>query len=379
MGKNEIVLSLDTPDRETIFNQWKSLLVSLNSPFALYASPDWFETLQATDPDNYALSLSRTKDDGVKSILPLQFKSRDLIFSVARKEIFSYKTTCAIVLGGEPLGTMQVEEYDTLFQELFNSKKNIDAIFFKCLQDTNPFFNKLNHLGKQSGAFIHFIERKPETFTYVKLDNSFDEYLAKFNSKARYNLKRQWRVALKTSGNKLKIERITNISQMKFFEQTGKFILDNSWKSGMSENYSTFSQENCNIYKAVAEKGLLRSYVLMADDDPWAFVLGFQDQGIYHYSNIAYSKEYSKLSPGIVLFYKMMEDLFLFDTPDIVNFGIGDSPYKRRFGTNSLISSDHLLFRNNFKNKFMIKLFVLLDNLKFFLKEYCQVLFRNKL
>lgn len=364
--KTQVIEDIHKFDKDRIINRWNLFLESINSPFALYASVDWFQALYSIDPENYLLGVSETENGKIKSIFPIQTKDKEIIFSIARKELFKFKFFSAWVLGGEPLGQLPLKDYHPLFQTLFSQRKNIQAVYFKCLQNSNPFFPALNDLKKN---FIHYIERKPETFTYITLGKSFDEYLAKFNSKARYNLKRQWRMALKKSGDTLRLERISNVSQMDFFIKSGKYVLDNSWKTGLSESHTTFSDENCRIYRAAAKNGLLRSYVLMDDENPWAFVLGFQGQGIFHYSNIAYSNTHSKLSPGIVLFYKMMEDLFLYKKPETLNFGIGDSPYKRRFGSDSLISSDHILFRKNLKNMCIVSFLNLSNAIKTLIKR----------
>ena len=121
--KSKLITSLDNSDKKKIFNDWNTLLKSFKSPFALYATPTWFETLHDIDPSNYILGISETEEGQIQSIIPIEIKSKELIFSIYRKNIFKYKFNCAYVLGGEPLGIIPSEEYGELFKKLIKRIK----------------------------------------------------------------------------------------------------------------------------------------------------------------------------------------------------------------------------------------------------------------
>ena len=131
------------------------MLKTFKSPFALYATPTWFETLHNIDPSNYILGISETEEGQVQSIIPIEIKSKELIFSIHRKDIFKYKFNCAYVLGGEPLGIISSEEYDELFKKLINSKRNLSAISFKCIRESSPFSKKLTDIIKIENVFLN--------------------------------------------------------------------------------------------------------------------------------------------------------------------------------------------------------------------------------
>ena len=54
--------------------------------------------------------------------------------------------------------------------------------------------------------------------------------------------------------------------------------------------------------------------------------------GRYAYDETAYDSQYAASSPGSILTYAAIEDLFRADTPRLLDFGFGDGAYKRTFG-----------------------------------------------
>jgi CelD/BcsL family acetyltransferase involved in cellulose biosynthesis len=77
-----------------------------------------------------------------------------------------------------------------------------------------------------------------------------------------------------------------------------------------------------------------------------AFVLGFQYRGVFHYSDVAYDEEFAGLSPGSVLLFLLLEDLFGHCRPSILHFGIGEADYKRRFSNFKEYDNEVLLMRS---------------------------------
>jgi CelD/BcsL family acetyltransferase involved in cellulose biosynthesis len=85
--------------------------------------------------------------------------------------------------------------------------------------------------------------------------------------------------------------------------------------------------------REMARLGRLRSYVLMAADAPAATVLGFQHRGTFMDEAPAYDEGWKKHSPGLVLSYLLLKDLFAGDPPRQVDFGFGYNQYKEVLGT----------------------------------------------
>jgi hypothetical protein len=173
-------------------------------------------------------------------------------------------------------------------------------------------------------------------------------------------------LASESNNGNLALKRITSPDDIDYFIEKSRTVLGRSWKSHHAEGTELFTDTRCAEYFSLAKHGLMRSYVLIGNDEPIAFILGFQWNNIYHYSNIAYDLQKSALSPGTVLFYLMLEDLHIYDKPEILNFGIGDSLYKRRFGTDNSVDCSVSVIKStlfNIVKYFVIKRIGILKNL----------------
>ena len=66
-------------------------------------------------------------------------------------------------------------------------------------------------------------------------------------------------------------------------------------------------------------------YVLERNEIPIAYRLGAQSGRYFSCMESRYDRRnYEKLSPGIVCLYKHLEELFQENTPEILDFGLGD-------------------------------------------------------
>jgi len=80
-----------------------------------------------------------------------------------------------------------------------------------------------------------------------------------------------------------------------------------------------------------AAKGWLRGYVLYLDDQPVAFWIGTLSGGVFRLDYIGYDPAYERLSPGVFLLTRAVEDLCQ-STAREVDFGHGSELYKQQFG-----------------------------------------------
>ncbi|HLA83929.1 MAG TPA: GNAT family N-acetyltransferase [Thermoguttaceae bacterium] len=111
-------------------------------------------------------------------------------------------------------------------------------------------------------------------------------------------------------------------------------IEERSWKAerkvsldlmqGPQRLYETFA-------RAATGNGLLRSYVLYLDSKPVVYLYGVTFRNEYYALRTAYDSEYGKLSPGVVLFDRVLRDAFE-EKREVVDFGPGDeSRWKHDF------------------------------------------------
>jgi CelD/BcsL family acetyltransferase involved in cellulose biosynthesis len=96
--------------------------------------------------------------------------------------------------------------------------------------------------------------------------------------------------------------------------------------------------------RASMEHGWFRGYVLYLDGTPVAFHHGELFGGRFRHGRPGYDPELSHLRIGTYLLLKMIDDLCQRPDAQIVDYGIGDAAYKKRFGTRSRVEGNVVVY-----------------------------------
>lgn len=162
---------------------------------------------------------------------------------------------------------------------------------------------------------------------YVRFPAPASAYWRALPGKARYKLRR------KARGFSHRLVAVTRPEHVADFLAKARWVSERSWQGRRFGLRVTGSREEIREAARLAEAGALRSYLLEAEDgSPVAFVLGSQWGGLFRHEETAYDTAWAELSPGIVLLFRLLEDLTERDPPRLLDFGAGDAEYKRSFG-----------------------------------------------
>ena len=159
------------------------------------------------------------------------------------------------------------------------------------------------------------------------MPESFERYLSSLRPKSRGNLRRQVSKLEAAAGNALALRRYSQPEAMDELIAHVAVIWNKSWHSKFGG-----APPAAAFLKGLARAGWVRSYVLFARQEPVAFVVGYQYKGRYYYESTAYDPGWQQYSPGAVLTWLMLEDLFSRDRPSVVDFGFGYNQYKEVLG-----------------------------------------------
>jgi hypothetical protein len=140
--------------------------------------------------------------------------------------------------------------------------------------------------------------------------------------------------------------RVEQAKDVRMFLDEAAAVSVRSWQHTLGLQMDN-SPDECRRYERLAEKGVLRCYLLKCGDTACAFIRGFQYGDVYYYSRTGFHEDYAAFSPGKVLFYLMLEDLHEYRPPVRLNFQEGDYEYKRRFANNCVEKTDILLVRTD--------------------------------
>jgi len=202
---------------------------------------------------------------------------------------------------------------------------------------------------KHKDGIVYVSSTYPRYLTDISTD--FDTYQKKLGQKARYNLRK---------------------SSKKFFEQTDMNPSFKAYKteSEISEFYDlarivskeTYQEKQLGIsipddpkylarLKTKAQNNEARGYLLFMNDTPIAFALALAESGTLIGEYMGFDVKYSKYSPGVVVKWESLKDLFEEQIFNWFDFTEGEGLHKRRFATHSFDCGDVFIVPPSLKNK----------------------------
>jgi hypothetical protein len=331
---------------------WEGLLETYSHPNSLYQSPGWFEHKQATGSGDKLFLVGLT--DGAErlaGLVPLAQGQWNLDYSLKALRVWRTKLRCLSVLGSVPLVPPDTEAHDRVFRAIHDRFPRCDCLMMRMVPTDSFLWRYLNGSSYVKERFAPYVPDGRNTNHFIALPDSFDAYLNKFGPKKRYNLKRQVRLLRDHAAGQLTFRRIERGEDVPFFLNAADGVARRSWQGARAPKEVINADEQWHRELLdLAERGLLRSYVLLSGHSPCAYVLGYQAGHVYHYVQIGYDQNFSRFSPGTVLLYLLIEDLIIHHKPGLVTFGFGDNAYKQQFGNVQVEGAHVILLKKNLLN-----------------------------
>ena len=153
-------------------------------------------------------------------------------------------------------------------------------------------------------------ERASRVTPYVDTSQAWDDYLSSIPKKRVVRWQRRARKLERQAG--MRILRYDEQADVAGFVDAMIDVDSRSWRDGegtsiRGRGLGEFYRECC---VAMARAGWLRPYWVEHDGRMVAFVLGAVHSAAYYALKTGYDESYSKLSPGICLFYEVVRDAF---------------------------------------------------------------------
>ena len=143
----------------------------------------------------------------------------------------------------------------------------------------------------------------------VDLDRSFAEYQQKFSNKSRNTLKRKVKRIEQFNNRQNPLQTYRTSAEIRRFYEITICISHRSYKRafgwGFREDESFVRQ-----LETEANLGSVRGYVLNLRGEPAAYVFCRIDHDVIIYKHIGNDDRFTRYSPGTVLLYLILEDLF---------------------------------------------------------------------
>lgn len=195
---------------------------------------------------------------------------------------------------------------DTVVRHLRTTRGGVRLNFMNVLAGS-PLLEELPALARRNG-FSTFV-REGTTSPVVEFQGDWEAYLRSRSKHMRSELRRKTR-KIEASGNVTSFTASTPAQCERAIEDVVS-IEAMSWKHAaggsldLQPDKQRFYRE---LAKSCAANGWLRLHLLHLDSRPVAYLYGFAFRNEYYAFHTAFDEAYDHLSPGVVLFSRVLQD-----------------------------------------------------------------------
>jgi hypothetical protein len=219
-----------------------------------------------------------------------------------------------------------------------------ECLMLEDLDVATPLWQVASERESDAGLYIGR-PGTPQPHWYIHFSAPASSYWQSVSGQTRYQARRAARRLPHV------VRRFSTPRDVDTFLACTAYISPRSWQGlrlgprlGLSECFRVH-------FTALAQLGALRAYVLYHQDQPAAFLYGWQWNGRFAYEEVAFDRALADFSPGRVLLHRVIEDLIADRCPEVVDFGAGDARYKRSFSNHESASGPVVLAPRSLKTQ----------------------------
>lgn len=207
---------------------------------------------------------------------------------------------------------------------------------------------------------LRYIPSQYERY-YVDLDLSVDEYLARFSSKSRSGLRRKLRKLAEATGGQIQWRTYRSADELKTFHSLARHVSSKTYQERRLNAGLPESDQFLEHMYDLARRDQVRAYLLFDGEIPVAYLYTPAKDDILLYRYLGYDPAYSKLSPGTVLQWLALEQLFAEGRFKTFDFTAGEGQHKKFFATGSQFCADVFYLRSTLRNRSILFSHIVLD------------------
>ncbi|WP_440997104.1 GNAT family N-acetyltransferase [Arhodomonas sp. SL1] len=189
--------------------------------------------------------------------------------------------------------------------------------------------------GWSHGRLRWVIRRGPRYF--IRLEGSYEDYLARFSGKTRSGLRRKARKLARAVDGAVDV-RAYGRGDFSSFHEAAAAISRRSYQCIMFDAGLPEDAGSIRALEAAMNRGEAQGFVLFAAGEPLAYLYCPCADGVYEYQYVGYRPEHAGLSPGTVLLLAVLERLFADPRALAFDFteGAGEASHKAFYATDSV-------------------------------------------
>jgi len=184
---------------------------------------------------------------------------------------------------------------------------------------------------------------RPSTHWALRLPDSYDEFLRSRSKKTRENVRVYRNRLHRDHGDDLSLRVYREPAELGEFLAAAETVAVKTYQRGLGVALADTIEERA-LTGLAFERGWFRGWVLSVGDRPIAFWSGAGFNGTFFVGTPGYDPAFAEYSLGTYLLMRVIEDLIADPAIDTLDYGHGESEYKRRFGSESWEEEDVLIF-----------------------------------
>jgi len=325
--KTEVTVITSREDLQQALPEWQAFASDPGVQGGVWCDPVTVSETASFDKGDSVL-LARLSDGGIPvAFMPFSLGSRIVSLSIGLWGVGRPRARVARLYDFNFAARENVDRLDAIEQAFAGVR---DTVACDIITAPNCSIGSGNECpGTRAAGLRGLSVRNVQDTFLVDLSGDFDQYLSALSSNTRQTLKRKLRRIERESGAAVTAKCFRKVSDMSELRSCLAGVWQRSWHGRLGR----YEPPSVSFLSRLAEEGWIRSYVLFVGDNPAASVLGLQYRGTFLDEAPAHDQRWRDHSPGIVLNYLILQDLFSVDPPRRVDFGFGYNQYKETLGT----------------------------------------------
>jgi hypothetical protein len=266
--------------------------------------------------------------DWVRQRVPFRFRIGEMTLFPVHRTLLMYNAT--------------QEALEQQFADIEPSTGSDFAGLDGFLVRSQPVRAQLPRVSRRGGS-IRYVPREYERY-YIDLRGGFEEYLAKFSSKSRSNLRKKVRRFADESGGQVDWRIYRTEEEIEEFHRLARRVSVQTYQERLLDAGLPDDVEFLQRARKAAAGDAVRAFMLFLRDAPIAYLYCPVRLEVITYAYLGYVPERSDLSPGTVLLLLALESMFnegKFRFLDFTEGGLeGGKGHKGFFSTGSTRCAD---------------------------------------
>ena len=231
----------------------------------------------------------------------------------------------------------EIAELTALFAGIREQLASDEVIFLESVAHGTAMFDLVSGSRAPVAGFLPLQNGQLYRHRRATIADSLDGYLRQLGAHTRTDLRstRKRFAAHVGAGHSTRCFRAPD--EVPAFIAAAGAVSRKTWQYRLMGAGLRDDETLCRRHVALAQRGWFRSYVLYAGEKPIAFQLGFVYRGRFYSEQMGYDPDWAPHHVGIFLHTEIIADLAANGSVREIDFGNGDSLYKKRLSTASTV------------------------------------------